>query len=192
MSQEGQGGFIFRCCKILEGISQVNQGQNSDMGEGGIKNGQKNSNVFYGWSQSCSFFIDLHAADQRVRNTEILSLARVKPLIKIDQSRFSNFHRVSCQGVQHVRRNPGNPRKTRTQKFGFGFHLIKFPVSQFITEKTRKFWVGSGFGYFQIFAHSNHYYAIFNDHYAIFSVNNTIAFFTFSIIQEDQPAGQKC
>ena len=70
-----------------------------------------------------------------------------------------------------------------------GFHLIKFPVSQFITEKTRKFWVGSGFGYFQIFAHSNHYYAIFNDHYAIFSVNNTIAFFTFSIIQEDQRAG---
>ena len=27
---------------------EVNQGQNSDMGEGGIKNGQTNSDVFYG------------------------------------------------------------------------------------------------------------------------------------------------
>ena len=43
----GKGGLKFRCCKILEGRSQVNQGQNSDMGEGGIKNGQKNSDVFY-------------------------------------------------------------------------------------------------------------------------------------------------
>ena len=50
-----------------------------------------------------------------------------------------------------------------------GFHLIKFQVSQFIPKKTRKFWVGSGFGYFQVFAHSNHYYAICN-------VDNTIAF----------------
>ena len=32
---------------MLEGRSWVNQGQNSDMGEGGIKNGQKIFNVFY-------------------------------------------------------------------------------------------------------------------------------------------------
>ena len=44
----GGRGLKFRWCKILEGRSCVNQGQNSDMGEGGIKNGQKKSNVFYG------------------------------------------------------------------------------------------------------------------------------------------------
>ena len=33
---------------MLEGRSWVNQGQNSDMGEGGVKNEQKNSDVFYG------------------------------------------------------------------------------------------------------------------------------------------------
>ena len=43
-----QGGFKFRWCKILEGRSQVNQGQNSDMGEGGIKNSQKSFDVIYG------------------------------------------------------------------------------------------------------------------------------------------------
>ena len=37
----GVEGLKFRCCKILEGRSWVNQGQNSDMGEGGIKNCQK-------------------------------------------------------------------------------------------------------------------------------------------------------
>ena len=39
--QGGRGGLKFRYCKILEGRSSVNQGQNSDMGEGGIKNCQK-------------------------------------------------------------------------------------------------------------------------------------------------------
>ena len=45
---KGVGGLKFRCCKILEGRSYVNQGQNFNMGEGGIKNSQTNSNVFYG------------------------------------------------------------------------------------------------------------------------------------------------
>ena len=45
---QGEGGLKFRCCKKSEGRSSVNQGQNSDMGEGGIKNGQNNSDVFYG------------------------------------------------------------------------------------------------------------------------------------------------
>ena len=40
-------GLKFQCFKILEGRSLVNQGQNSDMAEGGIKNGHKNSDVFY-------------------------------------------------------------------------------------------------------------------------------------------------
>ena len=44
----GEGGLKFRCCKILEGRSWVNHGQNFDMGEEGIKNGQKSSDVFYG------------------------------------------------------------------------------------------------------------------------------------------------
>ena len=40
---------------VAIGRSWVNQGQNSDMGEGGIKNGQKNSDVFYGRSsRSCA------------------------------------------------------------------------------------------------------------------------------------------
>ena len=43
-----KGGLKFQCCKILEGRGYVKQGQNSDMGEGGIKNGQRNSDVFYG------------------------------------------------------------------------------------------------------------------------------------------------
>ena len=38
--------FKFRCSKLLECRSQVNQGQNSDMGEGGIKNGQKITTSF--------------------------------------------------------------------------------------------------------------------------------------------------
>ena len=42
----GGGGLKFRCCKILEGRSWVNQGQNFDIG---VKNSQKNSDVFYGW-----------------------------------------------------------------------------------------------------------------------------------------------
>ena len=45
---EGRGGLNFRCCKILEGKSWINQGQYSDLVEGGVKNGQKNSDVFYG------------------------------------------------------------------------------------------------------------------------------------------------
>ena len=44
----GEEGLKFQCCKKLEGRSLVNKGQNSDMGEGGIKDGQKNSDVFYG------------------------------------------------------------------------------------------------------------------------------------------------
>ena len=44
----GEWGLKFRCCKILEGRSWVNHGQNFDMGEEGIKNGQKSSDVFYG------------------------------------------------------------------------------------------------------------------------------------------------
>ena len=38
----GSGGLKFFSCKKLEGRSQVNQGQNFDMGEVGIKNSQKN------------------------------------------------------------------------------------------------------------------------------------------------------
>ena len=45
---EAKGGLKFLCCNKLEGRNQVNQGLNSDMGDGGIKNGQKNSDVFYG------------------------------------------------------------------------------------------------------------------------------------------------
>ena len=41
------GGSHFRCCKILEERSKVNQGQNFEMGEGGIKHGQKISDNFY-------------------------------------------------------------------------------------------------------------------------------------------------
>ena len=37
-----------------------------------------------------------------------------------------------------------------------GFHLIKFQVSQVTPEKTRKIRVGSGFGYFRVFAHSTY------------------------------------
>ena len=33
----GRGGLKFRCCKILEGRRQVNQGQNSNMGKGGYQ-----------------------------------------------------------------------------------------------------------------------------------------------------------
>ena len=46
MFQGGGGGLKFRCCKKLEGRSKVNQGQNSDMREGGIKNVQKNFKSF--------------------------------------------------------------------------------------------------------------------------------------------------
>ena len=49
----GEGGLKFWCCNKLEGRSLVNQGQNSDMGEGGIKTGQKNSDVFYGRPLMC-------------------------------------------------------------------------------------------------------------------------------------------
>ena len=35
-----------------------------------------------------------------------------------------------------------------------GFHLIKFQVSQVRHQKTRKIRVGSGSGYFRVFAHS--------------------------------------
>ena len=44
----GEEGLKFKCYKKLEGRSEINQGQNSDMGEGGMKNGLKNSYVFYG------------------------------------------------------------------------------------------------------------------------------------------------
>ena len=44
----GRGGLK------LDGRSKVNHGKNSDMGEGGIKNSQINSDVFYGWPLSPS------------------------------------------------------------------------------------------------------------------------------------------
>ena len=42
------GGLKFRYCKILEGRGLANQGQNSDMGERGVKYDQKISDGFYG------------------------------------------------------------------------------------------------------------------------------------------------
>ena len=47
----------FRSCKILEGRGQANQGRNFNMGEGGIKKGPKNSDVFYGRPPTCNLFI---------------------------------------------------------------------------------------------------------------------------------------
>jgi hypothetical protein len=62
----GRGRLKFRCCKILEGKSKVNQGQNSDMGKGGIKNGQKNSDVFYGWPLSLPNAYKLMCFDRNI------------------------------------------------------------------------------------------------------------------------------
>ena len=42
------GGLKFWCCKKIEGRSSVNQRQNSDMGEGGLKTAKKNSDIFCG------------------------------------------------------------------------------------------------------------------------------------------------
>jgi hypothetical protein len=48
----GEGGLKVRCCKILEGRSEVKQGQNSDMGEGVSKMAKKIPTSFMNGPQS--------------------------------------------------------------------------------------------------------------------------------------------
>ena len=61
--------------------------------------------------------------------------------------------------VGRVSSKPEKPeKKPETENSGTGrarFHFIKFQVSQVRPEETRKFWVGSGFGFFRVFGHSN-------------------------------------
>ena len=49
-------------------------------------------------------------------------------------------------------------KKPETENLGqgrAGVHLIKFQVSRVTPHKARKIRVGSGYGYFRVFAHSN-------------------------------------
>ena len=72
------------------------------------------------------------------------------------------FHTSLCVCVGRVGNIVLETRETREKPepefSGQGraeFYLIKFQVSQVRPEETRKFWVGSGFGFFRVFGHSN-------------------------------------
>ena len=62
-----------------------------------------------------------------------------------------------CNRVPKTRKPEKKPETENSGRVRTRFHFIKFQVSQVRPEETRKFRVGSGFGYFRVFAHSSCY-----------------------------------